>query len=107
VHGRAGCADHAPVTTPDDTDRDDEQGGKPTPRQLAIADLRAVMGTKQGRRFMHRLLAQAGIDQRSFTGNSETFFREGRRAVALELQDDIRTHAFPEYVLMLQEAKAK
>ena len=92
----------------DDAITDDERPTKAAnARQLAAADLRFVMSTKQGRRFVGRLLNQAGLLERSFTGNSETFFKEGRRSVALELMSDINAHAFPEYVQMLQETKAK
>ena len=96
------------MTQPDDTiDQDERPAKTANARQLVASDLRFVMGTKQGRRFIGRLLAQAGLFTRSFTGNSETFFKEGRRSVALELLGDINEHAFPEYVQMLQEAKAK
>lgn len=92
----------------DDTSDNDERPAKAVnARQLAVNDLRHVMATRQGRRFVNRLLDQTGLNARSFTGNSETFFREGRRSVGLELLGDINEHAFPEYVQMLQEAKAK
>ena len=90
-----------------DDDIDQPNTARQNARQLVVSDLRFVMGTKQGRRFVARLLDQAGLHRRSFTGNSETFFNEGRRSVALELAQDIQTHAFAEHILMLQEAQAK
>lgn len=106
---RAALTMHA--VTQDDTTTDLHDGrpaeAKANARQVAVADLRYVMGTKQGRRFVHRLLASTGLYQRSFTGNSETFFKEGRRAVGLDMLGEINEHAFQEYVLMLQEARTK
>lgn len=50
------------------------------------ADLEWVMGDERGRRFLWTLLGQCGLYEISFTGNSETFFREGARNVGLKLQ---------------------
>jgi hypothetical protein len=65
------------------------------------------MSSKQGRRVAARLLAEAGIHRSSFTGNSETFFKEGKRAFGLAIESELTTHCFAEYILMLTESKAK
>lgn len=68
-------------------------------------DLRFVMGTPQGRRLMWRVLCTTGMRRSSYTGNSETYFREGERNVGLRLQQELERIAFDEYLLMLKEAR--
>lgn len=63
-----------------------------------------VMDTKQGRRFIWRLLEDAGVFQSSFTGNSETFFREGQRNVGLKVLSRIHDLCPDKYSIMLNEA---
>ena len=75
-------------------------------RQVQVADIKWLMSIKQGRRFMARLLGESGIHRTSFTGNSETFFREGRRDLGLFFEAEITAHAFTDYILMLTEQKA-
>lgn len=52
-------------------------------------DLRSVLATEQGRRFMWRLLTQTGVFKSTFTGDNETFFLEGQRNIGLFLLQDI------------------
>jgi hypothetical protein len=54
-------------------------------REQYEADFAEFMGTSAGRRLMHRWLQDTGIYTKSYTGNSETFYREGRRSVGLDL----------------------
>lgn len=58
-------------------------------------DLRAVLSTAEGRRFVWGLLTFTGVFKTSFTGNSETFYREGQRNVGLKIIADLRA-ACPE-----------
>ena len=51
--------------------------------QTEIEDLKWVLSNKRGRRFIWRFLEKAGVFKSSFTGNSETFFREGQRNMGL------------------------
>lgn len=48
-------------------------------------DLKAVVSTPEGKRFIASILADCGIYRSSFTGNSQTFFNEGQRAAGLRL----------------------
>jgi hypothetical protein len=75
--------------------------------QVEANDIKWLMANKQGRRIVRRLLAESGVYRSSFTGNSETFFREGKRALGLFLAAEVTTHAFPDYVLMLTEGTTK
>jgi hypothetical protein len=67
-------------------------------------DLRTVMGTEQGRRFIWDLLGDAGVYRTSFTGNSETFFNEGKRQIGLAILARITETCPGEYLKMQQEA---
>jgi hypothetical protein len=48
------------------------------------AELKWVLSDPKGRAVMWRLVARCGVYQDSFTGNSTTFYKEGRRSVGLE-----------------------
>ncbi len=73
---------------------------------IEVADVRFLLGTQQGRRYVWRHLTNAGIFETSFTGNSTTFFNEGKRAVGLKMLAEVM-EANPEaYVVMMSEAKA-
>lgn len=68
-------------------------------------DLRAVMGTATGRRFMWRLLnADTGISARSYTGElGSTAFNEGRRSVGLVLLEELQRDAPEAWARMMSE----
>lgn len=68
-------------------------------------DLEWILSTPQGRRFIWKFLTTAGIFQSSFTGNSTTFFNEGKRDIGLKLLAEV-TEANPDaYTLMMKESK--
>lgn len=73
--------------------------------ERARKDFRAIMETPYGRRFIARLLDSCGFQKSSFTGNSTTFFNEGKRQVALELWAEINAVAPDLYVQMLNDAQ--
>jgi len=66
-------------------------------------DLRTVMGTEQGHRFIWDLLGDAGVYRTSFTGNSETFFNEGKRQIGLAILARITETCPGEYLKMQTE----
>ena len=68
------------------------------------ADLRWIMSDARGRRFIWRMLGITGIFRSSFTGNSETFFREGERNVGLKLLTEVTRDANDLYLTAQQEA---
>ncbi len=74
-------------------------------RRLEEDDFRWLMSQKQGRRLVHQLLAETGVYRSSFTGNSETFFREGARSVGLRYLGLINAVCPEQYTIMLQEQK--
>jgi hypothetical protein len=68
-------------------------------------DFKWLMGNKRGRRIMWRLLERTGMYRSSFTGNSETFFREGMRNVGLSLLAQVHEITPDQYAVMLKEQK--
>jgi len=72
-------------------------------RDYEIEDIKALMSTESGRRFVSRLMAMAGFYRCSFTGNSTTFFNEGKRAIATEVYADIQSFCPEQYPQMLEE----
>lgn len=72
---------------------------------LEAEDFKWLMSDKRGRRIVHRWLTKAGVWRSSFTGNSETFFREGQRNVGLMLLDQINSFCPERYAAMLKEHK--
>jgi hypothetical protein len=66
-------------------------------------DFKWLMGSKRGRRIVWRLLERTGVFRTSFTGNSETFFREGQRNVGLMLMAQIHEVCPDQYAVMLKE----
>jgi len=72
-----------------------------------LVDLKSLLELPHGRRFIWWMLESAGVYKSSFTGNSTTFFNEGRRDLGLQLLAKI-TEASPEaLVLMMQESKKR
>jgi len=59
-------------------------------RQREINDLRRMLKEPEGRRFIWKLLGEAGIFHSSFALNSnQTAFSEGRRSLGLDLLIDL------------------
>lgn len=74
-----------------------------TAARSEIDDLKWLMASKRGRRIVHRLLTRTGVFRSSFTGNSETFFREGERNIGLWLMALVMAHAADEYASLISE----
>lgn len=75
-----------------------------TLRDQEIDDIKVVMSTRPGRRFIWRHMGNAGIFQSCFTGNSATFFNEGRRDIGLKILAEVNA-AGPEFLMqMMKEA---
>jgi hypothetical protein len=70
-------------------------------RERELGDIRHVLKDPEGRRFLWKVLGDAGVFRSSFTGNSETFYNEGKRSLGLAILKDIMD-ARPEAFLMMQ-----
>ena len=71
--------------------------------QTEQEDFKWLMGNKRGRRIVWRLLERTGVYRSSFTGNSETFFREGMRNVGLALLAQVHEITPDQFAVMLKE----
>lgn len=72
-------------------------------REQEIKDIQWLMSDKRGRRLMWGILDRAGIYRTSFTGDSETFFREGARNLGLVYWGLIQTHTAEQCGEMITE----
>lgn len=72
---------------------------------VEVADFKWIMSNPRGRRFVWRLLKLAGVFRCSFTGSSETFFREGERNIGLKVLALIHEHTPGAYSEMLEEQR--
>lgn len=67
-------------------------------------DIKWLLGDERGRRLYWKWLSDSHIFRTSFTGNSETFFKEGERNRGLEMLADLNEHSPEAYLQMQQEA---
>lgn len=67
-------------------------------------DLKEILLSPGGRRFLWKLLEECGVYKISFTGNSHTFFNEGKRQIGLRLIEDIFDASPNAYTEMRSEA---
>ena len=76
----------------------------------AIADkdkgaLQTLLETEEGRWFIARLLKNEGLHSSGFTGNSGTFYNEGRRSVAVDIYTNIKTLLGVDAIRQLHKAQ--
>ena len=53
--------------------------------ELLLANVREVLKSRQGKQVIWHILSLSNIYSDSFTGNSTTFYNEGRRAIGLQI----------------------
>lgn len=70
-------------------------------------DIKALMQIPAFRRFVWWLLESSHIFGTSFTGNSETFFREGERNIGLKVFLRVQEHDPEGYLVMSKENSNK
>lgn len=67
-------------------------------------DLRCVLATPPGRRFLWRLMTQSGLSSASYADTDRATARnEGRRAVAIALEAEVRRVSPSLYVQAMRE----
>lgn len=94
------------TSTADLTDPLDADAKATAQRKREIEDFKWLVAHKQGRRLLWRLLSMTGVFTSSMTGNSQTFFNEGRRDIGLQLMAEVNEHSLEAFVQMMKEAKA-
>ncbi len=73
-------------------------------RSIETEDFKWLMGNKQGRRFVWRLLEKAGVFRTTFRLSNEMAFLEGMRNMGLMLITDIHEICPEKYYVMVKEA---
>lgn len=76
--------------------------------RLLCANIREVLKTGAGKKFLWEILSRCNLYSESFTGNSQTFFLEGKRSVGLEilqLLEDADPTAYANLLLDNQKIK--
>lgn len=74
-------------------------------KSQCFADLKKVMELPDGRRFVYRIIFDiCHVEALSFTGNSETYLREGERNAGLTLMNELIDKHPDAYMLMITEA---
>ena len=67
--------------------------------------LEVLLKSHEGRWFIARLMKNEGLTTTAFTGNSATFYNEGRRAVVVEIYQTIKRLLGVEGIKQLHEAQ--
>lgn len=71
------------------------------------SNMREVVKTTQGKEVIWAILAMCGLYTESFTGNSQTFYMEGKRAIGLEILQLMEDTDKTLYARMLLEAQRR
>ena len=58
-------------------------------KEREVEDLKKLLSMPEGRRYIWRLMSSAGVFRTSFTGNSTTFFNEGKREIGLMVISEV------------------
>lgn len=58
-------------------------------RNRELKDIEVLLAQPEGRRFIARMLTLARMFHESFTGNSTTFYYEGKRSIGVALAKDV------------------
>lgn len=75
-------------------------------RKEELADIRDLMNTNHGRRFMYRLMIRAGIYSTSYNPempDSNMAFKEGQRNIGLWTMAELEEAAPESFALMIKE----
>lgn len=81
------------------------EGREKRKRDTELDDIKWVLSTPMGRRFIWRYLGECGIFRSSFVGQFQTFFHEGERNIGLKLLADVNDSQPEAYVIMMKEAR--
>ncbi len=86
--------------------KDSKKSAERIDRQNEESDIKWLMSSKRGRRFIWRLLEQAGVFRSSFNTNAMAMsFGEGNRNYGLQLLNLIHTLCPELYPTMIKEQK--
>lgn len=74
-------------------------------KSLLKKSVQSVMETKDSRRYILTVLKECNVFGSVFTGNSRTFFLEGRRDIGLKMYKEIQEVCKEEFELMIKEGR--
>lgn len=105
-HGDYQRQRNAPLVDKVDDPRQVQRGARleARRRQREQDDLRMVLSTESGRRFMWRLISYCGVFESRWDGSSRIHMTEGQRVVGLHLMDEILEADSSLMVMMQTEA---
>ena len=97
-----------PYNASDENQVKDKQQKYKNERDQQLEDIKDILASKAGMRFFSRLFSEGKVFQTTFTGDSQTFFLEGHRNLALMFFADV-CEACPEKIarLMLQKEEER
>lgn len=73
-------------------------------REREIEDLKKILSLPEGRRYIWKLMSVAGVFKTSFTGNSTTFFNEGKREIGLMVISEVMNADMGKFTQMQSES---
>lgn len=94
---------------PADLEREEQEQAAATKadkdrRTQVVQDLAWVLSSKQGRRFVARVLEKCGVELPVFNSNGATMTHaEGRRSVGLELLAEMKAHHRDAWLRLVDE----
>lgn len=74
-------------------------------RDQELEDIRILLKYPSGVRFFKRIMIEGKVFTTTFTGNSQTFFNEGQRNLALKFLGDVVEAAPEKFTDILMEDK--
>lgn len=72
-------------------------------RNADLKDIKSLMDRPEFRRYIRRYLEMTSVFKTTFTGSSETFFKEGQRSVGTTMFGELMSAADDKYLVMMRE----
>ena len=80
---------------------------KQSERERHALDIQFLLKTDEGQRVFWKYLSHCKVFEECFTGNSHTFYNEGRRSVGLMILADITKNCPEVWIEMMQKRKGE
>lgn len=74
-------------------------------REQELEDVKDILKNPAGVRFFKRIMTEGSVFTTTFTGNSQTFFKEGARNLALKFLGDVAEAAPNKFTEIIMENK--
>ena len=96
----------APYVASDEQTVEERQVEQELQRKQELHDIKALLDLPAGVRFFRRMVVDSKMFSTTFTGNSQSYFLEGRRSLALQYFGDIAeadSNKIAELIVLNQE----